>query len=55
MTLLRLIFVQKEYRANYGHQTFDTHWNSHFITVVMKNGDIDGFGNSGLRLGAFEN
>jgi hypothetical protein len=46
--------VQKEYDSNYGHLTFDTNWNSHFVTVVMKNGDIVGFGNSGLWLGAFE-
>jgi hypothetical protein len=46
--------AQKEYEANYGHLTFDTHWNSHFVAVIMKNGNIVGFGNSGLWLGAFE-
>jgi hypothetical protein len=44
---------QEAYDSNYGHLSFDTPWNSHFMTVVMKNGNIVGYGNSGLWIGAF--
>jgi hypothetical protein len=45
---------QQAYASNYGHLSFDTPWNSHIVCVVMKNGDIVGYGDSGLWLGAFE-
>jgi hypothetical protein len=45
---------QAHYASNYGHLSFDTPWNGHFVSVIMKNGDIVGYGDSGLWIGAFE-
>lgn len=45
---------QEEYPSNYGHLRFDNEWNSHLTTVVMKNGEIVGWGDSGLYLGEYE-
>jgi hypothetical protein len=45
---------QDEYANNYGLLTFDNEWNENFTVVVMKNGDIVGFGDSGLYLGKYE-
>jgi hypothetical protein len=45
---------QDEYANNYGLMTFDNEWNGHLTVVVMKNGDIVGFGDSGLYLGKYE-
>lgn len=46
---------QEEYESNYGYLCFDNSWNSHLTTVVMKNGNIVGYGDSGLYVGEFEN
>lgn len=45
---------QESYPNNYGHLPFDNEWNSHLTTVVMKNGEIVGWGDSGLYLGEYE-
>lgn len=44
----------EEYTNNYGLLPFDNEWNSHLTTVVMKNGDIVGYGDSGLCLNKYE-
>lgn len=43
-----------EFESNYGYLYFDNSWNSHLTTVVMKNGDIVGYGDSGIYIGQFE-
>jgi hypothetical protein len=45
---------QEDYTNNYGLLTFDNEWNGHLTVVVMKNGNIVGFGDSGLYLGKYE-
>lgn len=45
---------QEDYNNNYGLLTFDNGWNGHLTVVVMKNGNIVGFGDSGLYLGEYE-
>lgn len=45
---------QETYKGNFGHLHFDNEWNSHLTTVVMRDGEIVGFGDSGLSLKAFE-
>lgn len=45
---------QQSYLGNFGRLTFDNEWNSHLTTVVMKNGAIVGYGDSGLNIGRFE-
>ncbi len=45
---------EEEYKSNYGFLYFDNEWNSHLTTVVMKNGNIVGYGDSGLYVGEFE-
>ena len=45
---------QNNYQSNFGHLTFDNEWNSHLTVVIMKNGNIVGYGDSGLYLGEFE-
>jgi hypothetical protein len=42
------------YTNNYGLLTFDNQWNGHLTEVVMKNGDIVGYGDSGSYLGEYE-
>jgi hypothetical protein len=42
------------YTNNYGLLTFDNRWNGHLTEVVMKNGDIVGYGDSGSYLGQYE-
>ncbi len=42
------------YTNHYGLLTFDNEWNSHLTEVVMKNGDIVGYGDSGSYLGKYE-
>lgn len=45
---------QATYKGNFGHLHFDNEWNSHLTTVIMRDGQIVGCGDSGLYLGAFE-
>jgi hypothetical protein len=47
-------YDQESYPNNYGHLQFDNEWNSHLTTIVMKNGNIVGCGDSGLNLGQWE-
>lgn len=52
--LLVLEDDQENYSNNYGRLLFDNEWNSHLSTIVMKNGNIVGYGDSGLHLGKWE-
>ena len=45
---------QESYTNNYGRLQFDNEWNSHLTTIVMKNGTVVGYGDSGLNLGQWE-
>ncbi len=45
---------QEHYPSNFGRLTFDNEWNGDLTTVVMKNGSIVGYGDSGLYIGKFE-
>jgi hypothetical protein len=45
---------QENYLSNYCHLNFDNEWNSRLTTLVMKNGEIVGWGESGLYLGKYE-
>lgn len=45
---------REEYTGNYGCLPFDNEWNSHLTTIVMRNGKIVGYGDSGIYLGQFE-
>jgi hypothetical protein len=45
---------QISYEGNFGHLTFDNEWNSSLTTIVMSNGEIVGYGDSGVNLGRFE-
>jgi hypothetical protein len=47
-------YDQENYPNNYGHLQFDNEWNSHSTTIVMKNGNIVGYGDSGLNIGRWE-
>jgi hypothetical protein len=43
-----------DYAGNYAHITFDNAWESHLMTVIVRNGVVVGGGESGIRLGQFE-
>jgi hypothetical protein len=45
---------EDEYTSNFGCLLFDNEWNGHLTTVVMRNGDVVGYGESGIYLGKFE-
>jgi len=46
---------QREYPASHcGLLKFDNAWNSHLATLVMKNGAVVGWGDSGLYIGRYE-
>ena len=55
---LKYLFVseddQEHYSSNFGRLTFDNEWSGHLCTIVMKNGSIVGYGDSGLYIGKFE-
>lgn len=41
------------YTDNYGYLCFDNSWNSHLTTIIMKNGKIVGYGDSGVDVEKF--
>ncbi len=43
-----------DYAADYAHITFDNAWESHLMTVIVRNGEVVGGGESGVYLGQFE-
>lgn len=45
---------QEKFSNNYGYLYFDNSWNTHLTTVVMKNGSIIGYGDSGVYIGKYE-
>jgi hypothetical protein len=47
-------YDQENYSNNYGRLQFDNEWNSHLTTIVMKNGNLVGCGDSGLHIGQWE-
>lgn len=44
----------EEFKGNYGQITFDNEWEGHLCVVVMKDGEIVGWGEDGLHVGEFE-
>lgn len=45
----------REFKGNYGLMHFDNEWESHTFVVVMKDGNIVGYGQSGFWVGEYEN
>ncbi|ABC28317.1 hypothetical protein HCH_01457 [Hahella chejuensis KCTC 2396] len=44
----------EKFEGNYARLTFDNEWNGNLCVVVMKGGDIVGYGDDGLYIGEFE-
>jgi hypothetical protein len=53
----RLLIIEDDqinYESNFGRLTFDNEWNSSLTTIVMRDGEIVGCGDSGVNVGRFE-
>lgn len=54
LTYLQICEEDQELQGNYGHIHFDNEWESHGTVIVMKNGQLIGYGEDGLYVGAYE-